>query len=190
MGPFFGTEKVLFLNEFYFFSDFFKIIYTFWHSLFSPRKNLHPWCQFHQDFMSAFFVQKFIQSQNVSRKSCRNDIHTKNSYVKTLMKLTPVWCISSKDSYFSFDIQNCSYWAISTCLWITPSMAYQSARRLLQKNLSVVWEQLIRPGRKIKILRSLDSLTLVYCLMGSSIYTGCFFFWHVWRAHTLSMFPA
>ncbi len=89
----------------------------------------------------------------------------------------PVWCISSMDSYFSFDIQNCSYWAISTCLWITPSMAYQSSRRLIQEYLSVVWEQLIQPGRKRKIQRSLDSLTLVYCLMGSSVYTG--FFWHV-----------
>ncbi len=45
--------------------------------------------QFHQHYMRAFFVRKFVQSQNVSRKSCRNNVHTKNSYVKKLMKLTP-----------------------------------------------------------------------------------------------------
>jgi len=45
--------------------------------------------QFHQHFMRAFFVQIFRQSQNVTRKSCQNDVRTKNSYLKTLMKLTP-----------------------------------------------------------------------------------------------------
>ncbi len=45
-------------------------------------------CQFHQHFTRAFFVRIFCQSQNVTRKSCRNAICTKNSYVKMLMKLT------------------------------------------------------------------------------------------------------
>ncbi len=48
------------------------------------------WCRFHQHFLRAFFVRIFRQSQNVTRKSCQNDVRTKNSYVKTLMKLTPV----------------------------------------------------------------------------------------------------
>ncbi len=46
--------------------------------------------QFHQHYTCAFFVRKFVQSQNVSSKSCQNDVRTINSYVKTLMKLTPV----------------------------------------------------------------------------------------------------
>ncbi len=46
-------------------------------------------CQFHQRFMCALFLQIFCQSQNVTRKSCQNDVCTKNLYVKTLMKLTP-----------------------------------------------------------------------------------------------------
>ncbi len=36
----------------------------------------------------AFFVRIFCQSQNVTIKSCRNDLCTKNLYVKMLMKLT------------------------------------------------------------------------------------------------------
>jgi len=39
--------------------------------------------------MHAFFVQIFHQSQNVTRKSCQNDVRTKNLYVKMLMKMTP-----------------------------------------------------------------------------------------------------
>ncbi len=50
----------------------------------------YTWGQFHQHFSRAFFVRIFCQSQNVTRKSCRNEVRTKNSYVKTLMKLTPV----------------------------------------------------------------------------------------------------
>ncbi len=38
--------------------------------------------QFHQQFMREFFVQIFCQSQNVTRKSCQNDVRTKNLYVK------------------------------------------------------------------------------------------------------------
>jgi len=45
--------------------------------------------QFHQRFTRAFFVWIFCQSQNLTRKSCRNDIRTKNLYIKTLIKLTP-----------------------------------------------------------------------------------------------------
>ncbi len=45
--------------------------------------------QFHLCFLRAFFVQIYCQSQNVPRKSCRNNVRTKNSYIKTLMKLTP-----------------------------------------------------------------------------------------------------
>jgi len=30
--------------------------------------EINPRCQFHQHFMRAFFIQKFIQSQNVTRK--------------------------------------------------------------------------------------------------------------------------
>ncbi len=53
----------------------------------NPNNTCH---QFHQRFTRTFFVRIFCQSQNVTKKSCRNDVHTKNSYVKTLMKLTPV----------------------------------------------------------------------------------------------------
>ncbi len=45
--------------------------------------------QFHQHFSHAFFVRIFCRSQNVTRKSCQNNVRTKNSYVKMLMKLTP-----------------------------------------------------------------------------------------------------
>ncbi len=45
-------------------------------------------CQFHQHFTRAFFIRIFCLSQNVTRKSCQNNVRTKNSYVKTLMKLT------------------------------------------------------------------------------------------------------
>jgi len=47
--------------------------------------------QFHQRLTREFFVRIFRQSQNVTRKSCQNDVHTKNTYVKMLMKLTPEW---------------------------------------------------------------------------------------------------
>jgi hypothetical protein len=53
--------------------------------------------QFHQRFSSTFFIPIFCQSQNVTRKSCRNDICTKNFYVKTLMKLTPGPLVKSKE---------------------------------------------------------------------------------------------
>jgi len=46
--------------------------------------------RFHHPFTRAFFVRIFRQSQNVTRKSRWNDIHTKNSYVKMLMKLIPI----------------------------------------------------------------------------------------------------
>ncbi len=49
--------------------------------------------QFHQHYTRAFFVRIFRQSQNVTRKSCRNNVRTNFSYVKTLMKLTPT-CMS------------------------------------------------------------------------------------------------
>ncbi len=38
--------------------------------------------QFHQHYTRTFFVQIFWQSQNVTRKSCRSNIRTKNSLVK------------------------------------------------------------------------------------------------------------
>ena len=64
--------------------------------------KLNPvWCQFHQDFTRAFFVWKFIQSQNVFRKSCRNGVCTKNSYVKMLMKLTAGGSFSIRVRYYS-----------------------------------------------------------------------------------------
>ncbi len=38
-----------------------------------------PLCRFHQRFTPAFFVRIFSQSQNVTRKSRQNDVHSKNS---------------------------------------------------------------------------------------------------------------
>jgi hypothetical protein len=58
--------------------------------------------QFHQHYTRAFFVRIFRQSQNVTRKSCRNDIRTKNSYVKTLMKLSQACKIQK-----SFKVKKC-----------------------------------------------------------------------------------
>ncbi len=49
----------------------------------------NTWSQFHKHFTYEFFVRISPQSQNVTRKSCWNDVRTKNSSVKTLMKLTP-----------------------------------------------------------------------------------------------------
>jgi len=56
-------------------------------------------CPFHQfssysasNFINVlcahFLYAIFCKSQNVTRKSCRNDVRMKNLYVKTLMKLT------------------------------------------------------------------------------------------------------
>ncbi len=45
-------------------------------------------CQFHQHFTHKFLVWISPQSQNVTRKSCRNNVCTKNARKKTLMKLT------------------------------------------------------------------------------------------------------
>ncbi len=58
---------------------------------FLPRIARETCFQFHQHFTRAFFIQIFCQSQNVTRKSCQNNVCTKNSYKKTLMKLTPVF---------------------------------------------------------------------------------------------------
>ncbi len=47
------------------------------------QKITKPNCgQFHQRFLRAFFVQIFYQSQNITRKSCWNNVGTKNLYVK------------------------------------------------------------------------------------------------------------
>ena len=56
-----------------------------------PLRYAYPLGQFHHHFWRAFFVQFFCQSKNITRKSCQNDVHIKNSYVKTLMKLTTGW---------------------------------------------------------------------------------------------------
>jgi len=46
------------------------------------------WCQFHQHFMHAFFVQKYFFCQNVTReKLCKALLYEKHVR-KTLMKLT------------------------------------------------------------------------------------------------------
>jgi hypothetical protein len=53
----------------------------------------------------VFFVQIFRQSQNVTRKSCQNDVRTKNLYAKfvrkTLMKLTQGRDFDSTDKEIS-----------------------------------------------------------------------------------------
>jgi len=54
-----------------------------------PKQRTETYRQFHQHYTREIFVRKFVQSQNVSRKSCQNNVRMKNSYVKTLMKLTP-----------------------------------------------------------------------------------------------------
>jgi len=45
---------------------------------------LPAFCQFHQHFTCTYFVRIFCQSQNVTRKSCQNEVCTKNLYIKTL----------------------------------------------------------------------------------------------------------
>jgi hypothetical protein len=40
-------------------------------------------------FFARLFVRIFCQSQNVTRKRCRNDVLMRNLYIKMLMKLTP-----------------------------------------------------------------------------------------------------
>ncbi len=40
------------------------------------------WVNFINVIRACFFVRIFWQSQNVTRKSCRNDVRTKNLYVK------------------------------------------------------------------------------------------------------------
>jgi len=62
--------------------------------------------QFHQHFSRAFFVRIFCQSQNVTRKSCRNDIRMKNSYVKMLIELTPVLTQIHIFSHYSFKLNH------------------------------------------------------------------------------------
>jgi len=49
---------------------------------------LANWRQFHQHFTRAFFVQKIIQSQTLSREK---HFRTKKRARKMLMKLTPGW---------------------------------------------------------------------------------------------------
>jgi len=67
-----------------------KVLQIFWACKMRLVLSFHheSRCQFHQHFTRAFFVQIFCQSQNVTRKSCQNDVRTKNLYVKMLMKLT------------------------------------------------------------------------------------------------------
>ncbi len=51
-------------------------------------------CQFHQRFTRAFFIQIFWQCQNITKKRCRNNICTKNSYVKCWWnwhKVSKIW---------------------------------------------------------------------------------------------------
>ncbi len=68
--------------------------------------------QFHQRFSRAFFVRIFCQSQNVTRKSCGNNIRTNNSYVKTLMKLTPGNFLSQNCAPISLDRANFVFFLI------------------------------------------------------------------------------
>jgi len=46
------------------------------------HKNVNNRSQFHQYYAHKFFVRIFWHSQNVTRKSCQNDIRTKYFYVK------------------------------------------------------------------------------------------------------------
>jgi len=46
------------------------------------RSVSHSNSQFHQHYTRTFLVQIFRQSQNVTRKSCGNDVRMKNSDVK------------------------------------------------------------------------------------------------------------
>jgi len=63
--------------------------------------------QFHQRYTRTFFVQIFWQSQNVTRKSCQNNIRTKNLYVKhwwnlagSVMLPNPVWMNKVRNALF------------------------------------------------------------------------------------------
>jgi len=47
-------------------------------------------CQFHQHFTRKFFIQKFVQSQTLSREELLKRLLYKNCVRKMLMKLTPV----------------------------------------------------------------------------------------------------
>jgi len=73
--------------------------------------------QFHQCFTSAFFLQIFCQSKIVTRKSCQNDVCTKNVYVKTLMKLTHGLLIKSIYCNFQMLLQYNYRWEIGN-LWL------------------------------------------------------------------------
>jgi hypothetical protein len=52
----------------------------------SPRQASRPE-KYKNDIKPAHFTHGFFAK--VTRKSCQNDVRTKNSYIKTLMKLTP-----------------------------------------------------------------------------------------------------
>ncbi len=63
------------------------------------------WSQFHQHYPHTFFIQIFCQSQNITRKSCPNDVRMKNLYVKLmLMKLTPEEVLSRKIFRWHFSL--------------------------------------------------------------------------------------
>jgi hypothetical protein len=48
------------------------------------------WGQFHQNFTHEFFVQKFVQSQTLSREKLPKRLSCKKGALKTLkLKLTP-----------------------------------------------------------------------------------------------------
>jgi len=71
--------------------------------------------QFHQRFTCTFFIRIFCQSQNITRKSCRNYIHTKNAYIKMLMKLT-----SGKDvQKLTGNIKICFDWFHSSTYFLS-----------------------------------------------------------------------
>jgi len=61
-----------------------------------PSRPPSTWCQFHQLYTCAFFVQTLFRqlflvtcTLHVRGKSCQNDVRTKNLRIKMLMKLTP-----------------------------------------------------------------------------------------------------
>jgi len=56
---------------------------------FEPTVLLSSRSQFHQHFTCAFFVQKFVQSQTLSREKLLNLLSYEKCVHKPLMKLTP-----------------------------------------------------------------------------------------------------
>ncbi len=83
--------------------------------------EIDPRCQFHQHLRAHFLYEFCRQSQNVTRKAAKKDIHKKKAREKMLMKLTPGYPEATKHFFCLFSLSITVFlnrWVARTYCWV------------------------------------------------------------------------